>query len=65
MAKAFAREGMPKIRLTAGEPLLRQDLKHLLAMLANVDGITDIASRPTAPPSRQRRRRSRTPGQRA
>jgi GTP 3',8-cyclase len=43
LAKAFAREGVSKIRLTGGEPLLRRDLERLVAMLATVDGITDIA----------------------
>jgi cyclic pyranopterin phosphate synthase len=43
LVRAFAREGVSKIRLTGGEPLLRRDLEHLVAMLATVDGITDIA----------------------
>jgi GTP 3',8-cyclase len=43
VARAFANEGVSKIRLTGGEPLLRRDLDHLVAMLANVDGISDIA----------------------
>jgi cyclic pyranopterin phosphate synthase len=43
LATAFAREGVAKIRLTGGEPLLRRDLEQRIAMLANVDGITDIA----------------------
>ena len=43
LARAFASEGVSKIRLTGGEPLLRRDLEQLVAMLANVDGITDIA----------------------
>jgi cyclic pyranopterin phosphate synthase len=43
LARAFANEGVSKIRLTGGEPLLRRDLEHLVAMLANIDGITDIA----------------------
>ena len=43
LARAFANEGVSKIRLTGGEPLLRRDLEQLVAMLANVDGITDIA----------------------
>jgi len=43
LATAFANEGVSKMRLTGGEPLLRRDLEHLVAMLANVDGITDIA----------------------
>ena len=43
LARAFASEGVSKVRLTGGEPLLRRDLEQLVAMLANVDGITDIA----------------------
>jgi len=43
LAAAFASEGVSKIRLTGGEPLLRRDLEQLVAMLANLDGITDIA----------------------
>jgi cyclic pyranopterin phosphate synthase len=43
LSKAFAREGVSKIRLTGGEPLLRRDLEQLVAMLAKVDGITHIA----------------------
>ena len=41
--ESFANEGVSKIRLTGGEPLLHRDLDHLVAMLANVDGISDIA----------------------
>src|SRR5436190_13020022 len=43
LARAFARQGVSKIRLTGGEPLLRRDLEQLVAMLAGIDGITDIA----------------------
>jgi cyclic pyranopterin phosphate synthase len=39
----FARLGVSKIRLTGGEPLLRRGLERLVAMLAAVDGIDDIA----------------------
>jgi GTP 3',8-cyclase len=35
--------GVEKIRLTGGEPLLRRGLEDLVAMLAAVDGIKDIA----------------------
>ena len=34
---------MTKVRLTGGEPLLRRDLDTLVAMLSEVDGITDLA----------------------
>ena len=41
--RAFARLGVRKLRLTGGEPLLRRDLPVLVARLARVPGITDIA----------------------
>jgi cyclic pyranopterin phosphate synthase len=40
---AAASLGVTKVRLTGGEPLLRRDLDVLVAMLAEVDGITDLA----------------------
>lgn len=35
--------GIQKIRLTGGEPLLRQQLEKLVAMIARIPGITDLA----------------------
>src|SRR5688572_31242190 len=35
--------GVRKIRLTGGEPLLRRDIEKLVAMLSNIDGLEDIA----------------------
>jgi cyclic pyranopterin phosphate synthase len=32
-----------KLRLTGGEPLVRRDLERLVAMLAAVEGISDLA----------------------
>jgi cyclic pyranopterin phosphate synthase len=43
LARVFARLGVTKLRLTGGEPLLRRQLETLVAMLAEVSGITDIA----------------------
>ena len=43
VGRALAALGVRKIRLTGGEPLLRRDLERLVAMLAAVDGIEDIA----------------------
>jgi len=40
---AFARAGVRKIRLTGGEPLLRAGLPDLVAMIAAVPGVDDIA----------------------
>ena len=39
----FAAEGVTKVRLTGGEPLLRHDLDRLVAMLAGIEGIDDVA----------------------
>jgi GTP 3',8-cyclase len=43
VVRAAASLGVTKVRLTGGEPLLRRDLDTLVAMLAEVDGITDLA----------------------
>jgi cyclic pyranopterin phosphate synthase len=40
---AFARTGVTKVRLTGGEPLLRAGLTDLVAMVAAVPGIDDVA----------------------
>lgn len=43
VVRALVPLGIGKIRLTGGEPLLRRGLDDLVAMLAAVDGIHDIA----------------------
>src|SRR5258708_26622056 len=43
LARIFGGLGVRKLRLTGGEPLLRRDLDKLVAMLASIDGIHDIA----------------------
>src|SRR5260221_8213399 len=43
LARIFAGLGVRKLRLTGGEPLLRRDLETLVAMLAGIGGIADIA----------------------
>ena len=43
LAGIFAAAGVRKLRITGGEPLLRRDLPELIAMLAAVEGIEDIA----------------------
>jgi GTP 3',8-cyclase len=43
LAGVFAGLGVRKLRLTGGEPLLRRDLEKLVAMLASLGGIQDIA----------------------
>jgi cyclic pyranopterin phosphate synthase len=43
VCRVFAGLGVSKIRLSGGEPLLRRDLERLVAMLAAIDGVDDIA----------------------
>lgn len=43
VAAIMAAQGVSKLRLTGGEPLMRHDLELLVGMLAGVDGIEDIA----------------------
>ncbi len=42
-ARIMAGMGVKKLRITGGEPLLRHDLHLLIAQLAQIDGIEDIA----------------------
>lgn len=43
IVKVFRELGVSKIRLTGGEPLLRNDLEVLIEKIAGIDGITDIS----------------------
>jgi cyclic pyranopterin phosphate synthase len=43
VARIAAAEGVRKVRLTGGEPLLRRELDVLVAMLAAVEGIDEVA----------------------
>jgi cyclic pyranopterin phosphate synthase len=43
VVRAAVAEGVTKVRLTGGEPLLRREIDRLVAMLAAVDGVSDIA----------------------
>jgi len=43
LARIFVGLGVRKLRLTGGEPLLRRDLDTLVAMLAGIDDVQDIA----------------------
>jgi cyclic pyranopterin phosphate synthase len=43
VATAFATQGVEKLRLTGGEPLLRRDLERLVEKLARIEGIGDVA----------------------
>ena len=39
LARAFARHGVRKLRLTGGEPLVRRGIEELVAMLAAIPGV--------------------------
>jgi GTP 3',8-cyclase len=43
LVRVFTRLGVTKVRLTGGEPLLRRQVERLVAMIAEIDGITDLA----------------------
>jgi cyclic pyranopterin phosphate synthase len=43
LARIFVGLGVEKIRLTGGEPLVRRDIEKLVAMLAGIDGLKDLA----------------------
>jgi cyclic pyranopterin phosphate synthase len=43
LARVFSALGVTKLRLTGGEPLLRRDLPDLVRMLADTEGIDDLA----------------------
>ena len=42
LVRVFARLGVEKVRLTGGEPLVRRELAHLVAMLAAIPGVRDL-----------------------
>ncbi len=43
IVRILVRLGAVKLRLTGGEPLIRQDIEKLVAMLAEIDGVDDMA----------------------
>lgn len=43
LVRGFVRIGVSKLRLTGGEPLLRKRLPELIARLARIDGLDDLA----------------------
>lgn len=43
LAALFVEQGVTRLRLTGGEPLLRQDLPTLVALLSRLPGVTDLS----------------------
>jgi GTP 3',8-cyclase len=42
LTQVIVRLGAVKVRLTGGEPLMRQDIEELVAMLSQIDGVDDL-----------------------
>ncbi|HLA44428.1 MAG TPA: radical SAM protein [Aggregatilineales bacterium] len=43
LTRIFVRLGAVKVRLTGGEPLMRREIEKLVAELAQVEGVEDLA----------------------
>jgi cyclic pyranopterin phosphate synthase len=43
LARLFVENGVEKIRLTGGEPMVRQQIEKLISMLTSIDGLKDLA----------------------
>jgi GTP 3',8-cyclase len=43
LVRVFVSLGVEKIRLTGGEPLVRRDIERLVSMLAELEGVHDLA----------------------
>jgi cyclic pyranopterin phosphate synthase len=43
LARVFVALGVEKLRITGGEPLVRRDLERLVALLAGIEGVREIA----------------------
>ena len=43
LTRIMVRLGVGKVRLTGGEPLVRQQISKLVGMLAEIEGVTDLA----------------------
>ncbi|MEE8347147.1 MAG: GTP 3',8-cyclase MoaA [Dehalococcoidia bacterium] len=43
LARIFVAQGVEKLRITGGEPLVRSDVEKLIAMLARLDGVKDLS----------------------
>ncbi|MFN8557625.1 MAG: GTP 3',8-cyclase MoaA [Dehalococcoidia bacterium] len=42
LARIFIGQGVEKVRLTGGEPLMRRDIERLVGMLSDLDGLKDL-----------------------
>ena len=42
LARLFVAQGVEKVRITGGEPLVRRDIETLIEMVAQIDGLRDL-----------------------
>jgi cyclic pyranopterin phosphate synthase len=42
LVRLFVAQGVEKVRLTGGEPLVRREIERLIALLAPIDGLRDL-----------------------
>src|SRR5438128_3890171 len=42
LTRIFVAQGVEKVRLTGGEPLLRRGLERLVEMIASIEGLRDL-----------------------
>ncbi len=43
LTRVFVAQGVEKVRITGGEPLVRRDIERLISQLVEIDGLRDIA----------------------
>ncbi len=43
LSTLFVQQGVRKLRITGGEPLMRRDLDQLIGLLTQIDGVQDLA----------------------
>ena len=43
VVRAFVALGVKKLRITGGEPLIRKDIAHLIAMCKEIQGLNEMA----------------------
>ena len=49
VTKAAVRKGVEKVRITGGEPLVRNGIVDLVKMIGEIEGIKDYSNWPTIP----------------
>ena len=61
LTRVLMRLGVRKVRLTGGEPLVRQEVEQLVSQLAALDGVEDLAMTTNGFLLPKKAQRSKTP----